>query len=83
MSVHDAAELVGSCFEGHADAGFSEKLGGVRADDVAAEDLTVLGVGDPLHKPNAVVDGLRLTERAEGELACGELPTARRTTCGR
>lgn len=36
VGVHYAAEFVGGGFEGHADAGFGEEFGGVRADDVDA-----------------------------------------------
>ena len=48
MSVHDAAEFVGGGFEGHGDAGFGQQFGGVRADDVDAEDLVVFLFGDDL-----------------------------------
>ena len=48
VGVDDAAEFVRCGFEGHGDAGLGEEFGGVRADDVDAEDLVVFFLGDDL-----------------------------------
>ena len=46
VSVHYAAEFVRRGFERHGDAGFGKQFGGVRADDVDAEDFVVFLFGD-------------------------------------
>lgn len=50
VSVNDAAEFVSGDLECHCDAGLSEEFGGVRADDVNAENFIVFLFGDDLHK---------------------------------
>ena len=50
VGVDNAAEFVCGGLKGHGDAGFGEKFGRVRADDVDAEDLVVFLFGDDLDK---------------------------------
>ena len=51
VSMHNAAELIGGGFEGHADAGFGEELGRVCSDDVDSEDFVVFLLADDLDEP--------------------------------
>lgn len=60
VSVHYSAEFVGCGFERHADAGFGEEFGGVRADNVNAEDLVVFLLGDDLHETVGFAEDTRL-----------------------
>ena len=69
VGVHDAAEFVGGRFEGHRDAGFGEKLGRVRADDVDAEDLVVFFFGDDLDETVGLAEDPGLAGRRERKLA--------------
>src|SRR5664280_1979440 len=50
MRVDRADHLLGRRFEPEEGAALRDELGGMRADDVDAEDLVVLRVGDDLHE---------------------------------
>ena len=63
------AEFVGGGFECHRDAGFGEQFGGVRADDVNAEDLVVFFLGDDFHETVGFAQDARFARCREREFA--------------
>jgi hypothetical protein len=69
MGVDGVHQLVDGAFEIHGDYGFCDDLRGRWADDVDAEDLAILGVGDDLDEAVVRVDDGGLGVAGEGELA--------------
>ena len=62
-------ELVDGAFEFHDGDSFSDELGGLRADDVDAEDLSVFGVGDDFDEAIVAADDGGLGVSGEGKFA--------------
>src|ERR1043165_5998223 len=69
VRVNRAAQLFCGRLQLHPDAGFGENLGRVRADDVNAQNLVVLGFADDLDEAFFFADDARLARSGEGELA--------------
>ena len=69
VGVDGPHQVFDGAFELHGGNGFGDELRRLRADDVHAEDLSVLGVGDDLHEAVVRVDDGGLGVSDEGELA--------------
>ena len=63
MRVDGANQLFNGAFQPQRQRGFGDQLGGARADDVNAEDLVVLLVGDDLDEAFRLAGDARACER--------------------
>ena len=69
MRVDGEHQLVDGAFELHHGDSLGDELGGLRADDVHAEDLAVLRVGNDLHEAIVAADDRGFGVAGERELA--------------
>src|SRR6266568_3003451 len=69
MRVHRISQLFSRRLELHGDAGLGDQFGGVRADDMYAQNLVVLRFTDDLYKAFLFTEDARLARSTEGKLA--------------
>src|SRR5271166_5749375 len=69
MGVDGPHQIFDGGFEFHGGDGFGDQFGGLRADDVDAENFAVVGVADDLDETFVLADDARAGIGAEGELA--------------
>ena len=69
MRVNRPHQVFDCGFEFHGGDGFGDQFGGLRADDVDAEDFAVVGVADDFDEAFVLADDAGARIRGEGELA--------------
>ena len=75
MCMDRVAKLFGSQFVLNGHCGFADHLCCVRSDDMAADDLVCLGIGDQLYKAVGTVHGQAASVSGEIELTDFHVPS--------